>query len=1164
LASCPGPGQSFYGQDANFSGHPLSYVKVNDQVVGDFNTWLLWEVKAPAGSGLINAADKVYTYDEAKAYIDELKKISYGGFSNWRLPDAGELHSLINYGSFGPRPSRFPALRANSAAIDTSLFPNTMADAYWSISEGPGSTVRYVFFDDGCSYFSSKTGPDGKPYLAYVMAVHDVMPELLLREWNPPEERLVDNGDGTVSDLHTGLMWQQEIGDPLAWGAALSYAETLSLAGYSDWRLPNLKELGSLLYDARQQSAPLDTSLLPLPSAPIFWSSTTSGRSPADAWYIAFDDGYPYYVSKGRLLQVRAVRGPDTGGSLTPPTADFSADQTSGLAPLTVTFTEQSSGTVAAWQWDFGDGATSTAQSPTHTYSTVGTYTVSLTVSGPGGADTLTKTGFIVVSEVSGPPVADFSADPTSGPAPLTVSFADQSSGEVQSWMWDLGDGTIKYEQNPSHTYEMPGVYTISLTVYGPTGLSNTLSKKGFIIVEAVSEPLVAGFTADPKSGIGSLDVQFTDASTGPVESWSWDFGDGTTSSEQSPLHNFGPGTYTVTLTVTGGATSSTATDTIIVYEPAVADFTTSPSNAGTAAFTVQFNDASSGAIDSWLWDFGDGTDRSTEQNPHHIYEVAGSYTVTLTVSGNGGTDTLIKTEHITVAPTPVAEFSAGTTNGQAPLEVYFTDNSAGAFASWSWDFGDGTSPSTDQHPYHVYETPGTYTVSLTITDVYGTPSTLTIPDYIVVSEPLMPPVANFTSDFYPGPAPLRVTFSCQSTGIITEWLWDFGDGGTSTEQNPSYTYYESGLYTVTLTVTGPGGSSSKQDYIDVGYSGGGQPVAMFHADMTEAPASHTFQFTDDSTGDITTWSWDFGDGSSSNQQHPSHTYAYPGNYTVSLTVYGPTGSDTTTIAITVTSGGGGGGPTADFNAAPVDGAAPLTVNFSDLSTPAAEIVSWQWSFGDGGTSAVQHPQHIYAAAGTYDVTLTVWNGAGQSDTLFKPGFVVVGVAGPTAFFNAIPVNGPAPLAVQFEDQSTPGGSAIVSWFWEFGDGGTGEGPNPLYIYDTQGTYDVKLTVWDDASATSSHTRYSFINVGAPLLPPVADFTASPTDGTAPLAVTFTDLSTGDITSWTWDFGDGTVESGPGPKVHTYNSSNFWPVTLTVSGPGGSDTEWKDQYIIVW
>jgi len=234
-----------------------------------------------------------------------------------------------------------------------------------------------------------------------------------------------------------------------------------------------------------------------------------------------------------------------------------------------------------------------------------------------------------------------------------------------------------------------------------------------------------------------------------------------------------------------------------------------------------------------------------------------------------------------------MARFSADVCAGPAPLTVQFTDASVGEIGSWLWSFGDGGS-STAQHPSHVYTAGGNYSVSLTVTGVKGS-DTRTMMTYVTVQYP--PPQARFSVDVAEGVAPLAVQFTDSSVGEISSWLWSFGDGGSSTTQHPSHVYTTGGSYTVSLTVTGPGGSDT-QTTVNAIVVRDAAPQAAFQPQESSGVAPLTVQFTDHSTGVITAWHWDFGDGASSTEQHPSHTYTTPGSYSVTLTVTGPGGTD--------------------------------------------------------------------------------------------------------------------------------------------------------------------------------------------------------------------------------------------------------------------------------
>ncbi|HEX4931344.1 MAG TPA: PKD domain-containing protein, partial [Gaiellaceae bacterium] len=228
-----------------------------------------------------------------------------------------------------------------------------------------------------------------------------------------------------------------------------------------------------------------------------------------------------------------------------PPVAEFSADQAAGVAPLTVAFTDRSSGAPAGWAWNFGDGGASTAQNPTHVYAAAGTYDVSLVATNTNGSDTETKAGFITVTAGIPAPTADFSATPTSGAEPLAVTFTDLSTGSPSSWSWSFGDGATSTQPSPVHLYGVPGTYTVELTVTNPTG-SSTKTRAGLVTVTALPAP-VASFDGTPTVGTTPLTVGFSDRSSGVISSWAWDFGDGTTSTLASPPHVYAAaGTYDV------------------------------------------------------------------------------------------------------------------------------------------------------------------------------------------------------------------------------------------------------------------------------------------------------------------------------------------------------------------------------------------------------------------------------------------------------------------------------------------------------------------------------------------------------------------------------------------------------------------------------------------
>ena len=348
-------------------------------------------------------------------------------------------------------------------------------------------------------------------------------------------------------------------------------------------------------------------------------------------------------------------------------------------------------------------------------------------------------------------------------------------------------------------------------------------------------------------------------------------------------------------------------------------------------------------------------------------------------------------------------------------------------------------------------------------------------------------------------------------------------------------------------------------------------PEAAFSATPIEGDAPLEVTFTDESTGGsgtITVWAWEFGDDETSDLQNPTHTYALPGIYTVSLTVTTEDGSDTATqtdyISVPAPA------PTAAFSATPTTGNDPLPVQFTDESTSAVgEITSWSWDFNNDGTedSTDQNPLYTYDnVCGLFTVSLTVTTEYGGTATETKSNYIEVLCTGPSATFSANPVEGPAPLEVQFTDTSDPGSAAITSWSWDFDNDGTADSTeqNPLYTYETPGLYTISLTV-ETVHGSDTTVATDFVNVGE--APPTANFTATPTAGASPLTVQFTDASdpgSGTITAWAWDFdNDGTVDSTDQSPSHAYTGFGVYSVRLTVTSEHGSDDLLAEELIEV-
>ena len=593
----------------------------------------------------------------------------------------------------------------------------------------------------------------------------------------------------------------------------------------------------------------------------------------------------------------------------------------------------------------------------------------------------------------------------------LSCAFTDASTdndGTIKTRAWEFGDGTTSTAANPVHLYAADGSYTVKLTVTDDDDApSNPAATRP---VAVTNRRPTAGFIAT----CTDLDCDFDNASEdadGTIGSWEWDFGDGTPILEgdfPSPSHRYLTAeTYTVTLTVEDdhNTESEVLTRQVAVSEPV-------PNVPPTAAFdppncsatvSCSFDDKSTdpdGSIATRRWDFGDApaiaaaAPIETTQNPvSHSYTTVGTYQVTLTVIDDDGQASTPLVQDVTVAeppanPPPVASFTAPACTTGVPCSFDDTSTDDGTIATRTWDFGDGSAElRTAQDPVsHTYTTAGGYTVTLTVVDNGGATSDPAAQDVVTVSDA---PNAAPTAAFSRACNNLACTFTDQSTdpdpgGTIKTWAWTFGDGSTSTLQNPpQHTYTGGGSKTVTLTVTDnldkPSAIPATQTFT---VAANVAPTAAFTAPACTAGVACSFTNTStDGDGTIASRSWNFGDGGTSTSNSPSRTYAAAGTYTVRLTVTDNSGATGTTTRDVTVSAAANAIPTALFGSV----CTRLSCKFTDRSTDPdgnGTIVAWSWNFGDGTTSTTRHPTRVYKAGGTYKVKLTVTDTGGASDPI--------------------------------------------------------------------------------------------------------------------------------------------------------------------------------------
>ena len=466
--------------------------------------------------------------------------------------------------------------------------------------------------------------------------------------------------------------------------------------------------------------------------------------------------------------------------------ADFTADTTTGTAPLTVQFTDQSTD-ATGWSWDFNnDGVIdSTSQNPTWTYTASDNYTVKLIVTGPGGINEKTKTNYISVVFVPW-------NDPCESLDGWTTVGGSLNSGTVYQGSYSISGYSGGSPASVERTINITDTSAKTLR-FNAAAVTNYSYNNGVRVyldgVQKFTIPLNGAwnrYTID-LSGIGVGNHTFkVDA----YSSYSW-------ASATFYLDNI-------------WVIADEEVLSIINITPNEAVMSVGDTVPFSAEARTQYGEKLSNIV--YNWSSSNETVGTVDSTGLFTALAGGSTTITATVNG------VTSTVQVNVNyPTPVADFTADETSGDAPLTVQFTDQSTDA-TGWSWDFNnDGTVDSDEQNPTWTYNTPGTYTVKLSVTNPGGSHEEVKT-DYITVSTPPAP-VANFSADITMGDGPLTVQFADNSTGT-TGWAWDFNNDGIidSTLQNPIWTFTKPGHYTVKLTAIGLGGEDEeiKTDYIFV------------------------------------------------------------------------------------------------------------------------------------------------------------------------------------------------------------------------------------------------------------------------------------------------------------------------------------------------------------
>lgn len=841
-------------------------------------------------------------------------------------------------------------------------------------------------------------------------------------------------------------------------------------------------------------------------------------------------------------------------------TAGFNmAPGNTGCTPFTVAFTNTSA-RANSYQWSFGDNTSSSEVSPVHTYENY------------GPADSLRNIRLIATSsyycsdtafaQVTVRPFvkADFTVGPDKGCSPLQVSIQNLAVGgsSIVSYEWDFGDGNTSNSSAPvlTHTYTnttgLVQIRQLRLVVINQQGCTDTLIRSVTVYPEVSAQ-----FTQDVVQGCNPLTVSFTRPVNNAEVTWNWDFGQGSSSSNPDPIvvfRNAGGNdtTFTVRLIVTSANfCRDTFTRNITVYPYIDARFTIDR-DEGCVTYPVVISNQSSvlPGISSFEWDFGDGSPLSNSNSAtlNHTYSNPGAVTQTynlrLVVRNHAGcTNTLIRP--VNVFPRVISAFNPSLTAGCNPLTVSFSNTSNMPVASsFRWDFGTGAT-SSDVNPIYVFENRSSsdtvYRVRLIAvsSDQCTDTSRADITVYSFVK-------AAFTVDTNAFCSPFAVAISNASSGGISQFEWNFGDGSpVSNVLAPAHTYVNQTLapqvHGLRLRVQNPHGCADSLERTITVYP---EVRAAFAADVTAGCNPLTVQMTNQSNIPVAqVYYWEFGDGASSELQNPQHTFVhydasdqiYP-IHLHSVSQYGC--SDDTTLNITVYSY-----VDADFKMNDQDVCSGFPLRFENTSMGGIHQVSWDFD-GNGsvdsndGSPFFDHPYtNLNDDPVSYNAFLRVNNIHGCADSVTRPVTVYPKVTASFAYDSA----GCSPLEVQFANTSLRGSALLGSsgfYAWDFGDQTSSSLENPTKIFYNYNDFDITRTV--KLIATSQYFCQDSVEKTVYVYhKPRAIFNVDRTIDCPPFNLSIQNNSYTTSAAFFWDYGDGQhdttfVQSG---LTHTYYNS---------------------------
>ena len=858
--------------------------------------------------------------------------------------------------------------------------------------------------------------------------------------------------------------------------------------------------------------------------------------------------------------------------------ANFTIDKPGGCSPLSVQFTNTSTGTsgTTTYQWTFGNGNSSALANPGATYYDEKTYTVSLTAK--DGATISTKTLQFTVYKK---PTVDFSVSPAKGCVPLPVNFTSNATpgdGTISKYFWDFGDGATEQGSSSStaHIYIFGQKPPIGLTVTNSFGCYTTVSKNNQ--VEAF-KPVKAVFQASAIALCSPGDeVSFTNTSTGSgVLSYTWDFGDGKNSAEQSPKHVFSnKGVFTVKLNAkSSDGCSGDASPIQVNVANFVADF--EMATAVCLEKDVTFYNKSTAGQSKLEWFIDDNWFYANyEETWNRTFYQARDYDIKLVATYGLCQVTTVK--KLTVKPLPQPNGFLVDIKGACgvPITIDYKDTTRDA-VKWEWqhnyNYGSTETFGTGQAASFNYQTGTGEYVYLTVTNKEGC-SASTSKSVYYDQAPLF--ISTNIYDGRPNCVGYKVDFYVTGDSLIKTFLWDFGDGTTSSEKRPVHTFNKPGTYQPTLeytTIYGCTGKLYTSSYIGVTE----KPVFDFTVVGSTTVCGNTpTLFTTSAVNLNYGYEWFVNDTSIFNLYTYSfeHKFEYDTVYTIK--VIASLGSCRDTVI------------KKDY--IKVLPPFPHIVNFINtcegtrgdvrFTETSKKAVNWSWNFGDGSPNLAYNTykdtiRHTFTKTGRYNVVLSTTNGPctvkdsiftnvllKQKPLLSSPQTDVCSnelVHITLSNYEANPNQNPYNVddhnyrfkEIQYGDLSTfVGGVILVDYYyalmWEENSYGTVSNLEP-------GKNDFRILSVSDFFNCEDTTNFIQIRIHGPK----AGFIVQNNNGCFKRAISFQDTSHAfknvPIVKWEWDFGDNSSETYSTGDIisHSYKSPGYYLATLTVTDADG-------------